>query len=89
LAISVLGPLHVSRLPPFRRLSQEQRARALERMERGPFSLAVFGAKAILCILYFEHPGPAREIGFDGSCLVSEADPLPAGAIDPSRRGGA
>ena len=70
LAISVLAPLMVWRLPPFRRLRPDTRTRALERMEASAFGLAVFGAKAALCILYYEHPDAARFIGFDASCLV-------------------
>jgi len=69
LAISLISPLLVWRLPPFRRLSRETRTRALERMERSFLGLAVFGAKAILCIIWYEHPGPAADIGFDGRCL--------------------
>lgn len=71
LAVSVLAPLMVMRLPPFRRLSAETRTRALERMERSALGLAVFGAKAVLCILYYEHPAAARLIGYDASCLRS------------------
>lgn len=68
LAISVLAPLMILRLPPFRGLTREQRTLALERMERSGLGLAVFGAKAPLCIVYYEHPDAARAIGFDASC---------------------
>ncbi len=67
-AVSSLAPAMIFKLPPFRRLSLEDRAHALERMEQSPVGMAVFGAKAILCILWFEHPASAREIGFDGKC---------------------
>lgn len=69
-AISVLAPLLVLRGVPFRALSLETRAEALEKMERSPLGLAVFGAKAILCIVYYEHPDAAASIGFDGACLL-------------------
>ena len=69
LAVSVIAPLLVFRPPPFRGMPQAERMRALDRMERGAFGLAVFGAKAVLCILYYEHPDAARAIGYDESCL--------------------
>ena len=69
LAISAIAPLLVLRPLPFRFLSFEKRVHALERMERSPFGLAVFGAKAVLCILYYEHPEAAALIGYDATCL--------------------
>jgi hypothetical protein len=69
LAITALAPFFVLRLPPFRNLSRRNRTRALERMEASAVGLAVFGAKAALCILYYEHPDAARMIGFDASCM--------------------
>jgi hypothetical protein len=71
LGISILAPLLVFRLPPFRNLSREKRTHALERLEQSPFALAVFGAKAILCFIYYEHPAARRLIGHDGECLTS------------------
>jgi hypothetical protein len=41
-------------------------------MERSALGLAVFGAKAILCIVYYEHPDAAGAVGFDASCLDGE-----------------
>jgi len=70
--ISLVAPLLVFRLVPYRWLSTATRSRALERMERSPFALAVFGAKAILCIVYYEHPESAGLIGYDGTCLKGE-----------------
>lgn len=69
-AISVLSPLLILHLPPFRKLPRKQRTEALERMERSWAGLAVFGAKAPLCIIYYEHPDSARFIGYDASCLT-------------------
>ncbi len=63
-----IAPLLVARLPPFSRLPLEARIEALHRIERTPLSLAFLGAKAILCIVYFEHPEAAREIGWDQRC---------------------
>lgn len=71
-AISVVAPLLVFRFVPYRFLSRATRSRALERMERSVFALAVFGAKALLCIVYYEHPDAARMIGYDGTCLTGE-----------------
>lgn len=70
LAISVLSPLLIWHMPPFRKLPRQQRIEALERMERSWAGLAVFGAKAPLCIVYYEHPDAARFIGYDASCLT-------------------
>jgi hypothetical protein len=72
-AISLVAPLMIGRLPPLRGLSREDRARALERLERSPLGLAVFGGKAILCIIYYEHPDAARLVGHDGKCLGETA----------------
>ncbi len=71
LAVSVVAPLLVLRLPPFRRLRFETRVRALERFERSIFGMMLFALKAILCIVWFEHPEEAKAIGFDGQCMNS------------------
>jgi hypothetical protein len=63
-----LAPLWLWRLPPLSRLSIAERVEAIERLERSPLALAVLGAKAILCIVYYEHPDAAREIGWDQAC---------------------
>jgi hypothetical protein len=39
----------------------------MERTFLGPLLLAL---KTILCILYYEHPDAAAEIGFDGECMT-------------------
>jgi hypothetical protein len=69
LAVSLVAPLFVGKLAPFRALSQADRLRALERLEQSPLALAIFGAKTTLCVVYYEHPDAARAVGFDGSCL--------------------
>lgn len=63
-----LAPLVLGRLPTMSRLSLADRVRALETMEATPLSLALLGAKAILCIVYYEHPDAARAIGWDQQC---------------------
>jgi hypothetical protein len=70
LAVSVVAPLMVFRLQPLRALPLDRRTEALERFERSFFALPLFALKAILCVLYYEHPDAAREIGFDGACMV-------------------
>ena len=87
LAISIVAPLLILRLPPFRSLPPALRVRALERMERSALSLAVFGAKTTLCILYYEHPDGARHVGFDAGC--AEPAMLPQQALVRRPAGGA
>jgi len=70
-----LAPLLSFRLGALHWYGQERRTHILERFERSFAGLAMLAVKAILCILYFEHPDAAAEIGFDGSCLASEAAP--------------
>ena len=72
--VGVLAPLMIRRFVPLARLSVRDRARALARLE-DRFGAPVLAVKAMLCILYYEHPDAAREVGFDGRCLKS-AEPL-------------
>lgn len=69
LAIAVVAPLLILRLSPFRALGASRRTEALERLEKSPLSLAFFGAKAILCIVWYEHPAADAAIGVEPSCL--------------------
>ncbi len=68
-AVTWLAPLHARKLGPFHSLDFATRAEALERMERGPLGMAVFGARTILCVVWYEHPATARSVGHDGRCL--------------------
>lgn len=68
--VSTLAPLLVLRPMPLRALPIALRARALERYERSPLGLTLFVLKAMMCIVWFEHPESAREVGFDGRALV-------------------
>lgn len=68
-AVTWLAPLHVRRVGAFHGLDFATRAEALERMERGPLGMAVFGAKAVLCFIWYEHPDNARMTGYDARCL--------------------
>lgn len=65
-----LAPLWSFSLPTLGSLSLEKRAHALERWERSPFGMTLFAVKAILCILWFEHPDAAAHMGFDGRPLI-------------------
>ena len=68
-AIELVAPLMIGRLRRFSRLPLAERFTALTRFEESPAGLAFFGAKAPLCIVWYEHPAAAREVGFDGLCL--------------------
>lgn len=73
-AVSWLAPLLIFRMPRFARLSQEQRIQALQRVEQSPLKTLLFALKALLCIVYFEHPDAAEAIGFDGKGLLEVRD---------------
>jgi hypothetical protein len=68
LATTWLAPLHARAAPPLRRQPLATRARALAAMERGPLAMAVLGVKAMMSMMWYEHPDSAAEIGHDGRC---------------------
>jgi hypothetical protein len=68
--VSWLAPLLTFRVRPLRALALPARIDALERLERSRAALPLLATKAILSVLYYEHPDAAREIGFDGACLT-------------------
>jgi hypothetical protein len=70
--VSLAAPLFVGRLGALSALAPGERIRALERLERH-FGEPLIAVKAILCLLYYEHPDSAREAGFDGKCLLPGA----------------
>lgn len=72
-AIDLLAPLLSKRLGRFSTLPLADRVAALARFEESPLALAFFGAKTALCIVWYEHPAAAREVGFDGLCLKRSA----------------
>lgn len=69
LAVSWLAPLLTFRLLPLRFLALPTRIAALERLERSRAAMPLLATKAVLSVLYYEHPDAAREVGFDGKCL--------------------
>ena len=66
-AVTMAGPL-LSLTVGFQQRTVAERRRILERMERSAISPALLAMKAILSMIYFEHPDAAREIGADGEC---------------------
>ena len=76
LAVRILVPLAALRPIPLTWLGPDTRTRALNRIDRSALCGPAIAVKAILCILYYEHPEAAAEINFDGQCL-KDADELP------------
>jgi hypothetical protein len=68
--VGILAPILIGRFRPLRALPLSERTHALDKMEQGKLSLPLLAIKAMLCVLYYEHPDAAREIGFDGQCMV-------------------
>ena len=65
-----LAPLRIRRLPPLSRLSAADRIDALDSLESSLLGTPLFALKAILSLLYYEHPDAADELGFDGRSLL-------------------
>lgn len=69
-SVTWAGPLLLFRLGRLRGLSIADRVRAIHAVEKNPLaSLALFATKAIVSIVWYEHPDNAREIGWDQRCL--------------------
>ncbi len=74
-AVTTIGPLFSFRVG-FEQHTLAERIKLLERVEHSPLSTALLGLKAVLCMLYFEHPDAARSIGApvgDESCKIQVA----------------
>lgn len=69
-SLHLLAPLLSGRLATLGGLSVPDRVRAIERADKTPLALALLGAKAIVSLVYFEHPDAAREIGWDQECRL-------------------
>lgn len=66
-AMSVIAPLFIRRLPGLHRLNLADRIRALSKMEENPVLAApVLAVKAIICICFYEHPDAQAVVGFSG-----------------------
>ena len=76
-AVIWIAPLWVLRPLPGKWGSVERRIRLYNRIERSTLGPALLAVKAIMCILYYEHPEAAKEIGFDGQCLKRTPNTAP------------
>lgn len=72
-AVSVLAPLLAGRFGMLASLPLPARIHALEAFEQTPAALALFAARAIVSLVYYEHPDAAREIHWDRQCLTQTA----------------
>ena len=77
-AVIWIAPVWVLRPLPGKWGSVERRIRLFNRIERSVLGPALLAVKAIMCIIYYEHPESAHEIGFDGQCLVDGLGPASA-----------
>ncbi len=68
-AVNLLAPLSVLRFTSLRRLSLAERVHALRNLENSRLAAPLFAVKALLSLIYYEHPDAAREVGFDGACM--------------------
>ena len=73
LALNILAPLTILRLPGLSRLQVKERARALARLEHTRAGAPVLAVKALLCMVYYEHPEVAQEVGYDAQCMKETA----------------
>lgn len=64
-----VAPLLVWRLPTLEALDLDKRAEALDRVEQGWLGPTVLVPKAILSIVWFEHPGTRAETHTEVTCL--------------------
>jgi hypothetical protein len=71
--VTALAPLFIGRLRTLPHVERPDRVAALQAMERR-FGEPLLAVKAILCLVYYEHPDAAREIGFDGACLLPKPE---------------
>lgn len=72
-ALMWVAPWFIFRPLPLSSLSLPQRARALERLESSPLGPAALAVKAMLCVLWFEHPTTQAETNTAASCLRGRA----------------
>jgi hypothetical protein len=70
-----LAPILSGRFSPLYALPLESRVRALAHLEER-FSEPLLAVKAILCLVYYEHPDAARDVGFDGRCLLGPREEM-------------
>lgn len=76
--------LTLSHLSLLTQLTRPEQQRCLERLERSPLpplGLIFLLCKALICLIYLEHPEALSEIGFDGGCKVGSRPDLPLGRV--------
>ena len=64
-----IAPLFAFVPMPLGSLSIRRRVIALERLEASPLAPAALAVKAMLCILWFEHPATQAETGTAPTCM--------------------
>lgn len=69
-AVSLLVPILLRRFTSFASLPVDERVEGLARMEASPLGVPFFGAKAILCVVWYEQPESAAHAGYDAQCLT-------------------
>jgi hypothetical protein len=73
--VSIVAPLLSRRFTSLASLTPSERVHALERFERSRFAPALLAVKALLAVHYYEHPDAAREVGYDGACMITPGPP--------------
>lgn len=73
--VSLGAPLLSRRFVSLASLTPRERVHALERFERSGLAPALLAVKALLSVHYYEHPDAAREVGFDGACMITSGPP--------------
>ncbi len=81
---SWLAPPLIGKAPPLAKLTVSDRCRALEKLEHTPAGLPLLALKAMLCIIYYEHPDVLRASG-----ITSGDEQAPACMTGDSRITGA
>lgn len=65
-----LAPLFSGRFATMASLDTSARIDALHRFERTPLALTLLATKAIVSLVWFEHPDSAAEIGWNSECKL-------------------
>ncbi len=79
--VSLLAPLYVGRLTLMRRLPLQLRIQALARLERSWIAGPLLILKALLSLIYYEHPDVEREIGVEGFGRLPMAPTVPTQGV--------
>lgn len=68
--VTWLAPLLSFRFTPLGSIPLAERVGVLSKLERR-FGEPLLAVKAILSLIYYEHPDSGRDVGYDGQCLTS------------------